>query len=152
MYRVCTRGVQDVPPLLDRCRRVSALVGLKQFADLAREETGALTGANIDFAPATDTIRDANELLARCHYEAILSILVSLLVLGIAVDCSLEKRHLLPGSRVGRALVFFLPELLPEAEGCHGGRHSSRSPPGVAAAALASHKSVKHSRCRQIGV
>ena len=92
----------------EQALQVSALVGLEELADLAREESGALTGANIDFAPATDAIRDTYQLLARCQHEAILSILVALLILGITVDCRSEKRHLLTSRRVGRALLLLL--------------------------------------------
>ena len=92
----------------EQALEVSALVGLEKLADLAREESGALTRANIDFAPASDAIRDTYQLLARCQHEAILSILVALLILGITVDCRSEKRHLLTSRRVGRALLLLL--------------------------------------------
>ena len=122
----------------EQALQVSALVGLEELADLAREESGALTGADIEFAPATDAIRNTDQLLARRHYEAILSILVALIKLGIAVDGRLKEWHLLTGGCLSCVLLL-LPEL-PEAECCHGRRHSRCSAPVAFACKLVEHR------------
>ena len=118
--------------------QVSALVDLEELADLACEESGALTGADIDFTPATDTIRDTDKFRARRHYEAILPILVALIKLGITVDGRLEIWHLLTGCRLSRVLL--LLSELPEAKCCHGRRHSRRSAPVAFACKLVKHR------------
>ena len=114
-FNLC--GCERLHAFEEQALQVSALVGLEELTDLAREESGALTGADIEFAPATDAIRNSDQLLARRHYEAILSILVALIKLGIAVDGCLEEWHLLTGCRL--SCVLLLLSELPEAEGCH---------------------------------